>query len=934
MDSVRQIELQFRPTSRPRRPAVAWFLRGEDPAAWLDALARRSVPMSEWTLLPIPVGRDDLRPCGVLALSEDTGAKASGEPEVETSQCPAYGVVGKRLYLPVEAELNVDVSDDEMSELLGPHLYVFHPTRGLIAFEPQERLRVADLFSVPQVASGGWDAAEPGVALNSRLFSVRPFETPQWEDVVREGRGDIGSTANDVSSLPPAPDEPSDGMAARVGRGIMRGVAGAVGRFIGSSSGTAGVAGGGLFRGLGQWVDGTLQRLDRAAENLRNKEINRLLDMLKRNPDEGLRYAIGVGGGEQHRGVAPPSSRLNRRNVDFSLRRLRGGGPADFWDVPLDIQGRLCAEYRRLADRELALGRYRRAAYIYAELLGDLRAAASALKTGRLWREAAVLYRDRLRAPKEAATCLEEGGLVCEAIALYEELGEWTKVGDLHRGLEQHEEAESAYRKAVDEAVFRGDRVGAADLLETKLGRVDEAIDHLVAGWERTRQARQAFVALFALYARHGRHEEARARIAMLRKNDMFLGRARLIELFCDIPSKYPDAGVGRDAADAARVLAAKHLPQAPATEISQVTVAIRKLVPSDRLLGRDCRRFARRTRDDAPLVPDKPSQRGRGLVLLGEFKLGDDVTWLTAEPLDDSTLVAVGYGELKPDRRPKIVLGRAGCDGSMQFGAFDWSGAVPPPSALMLGRSTANDKIRLKLPGNNWTYVAGLGATDAFPYEIVFRWPNWLPDPPLGAADGPNGSTFTLAEGEGSGELVLWTHDKRGAVLSSRSLPSDAPWLGELSRRGTHFVPMVFRRNRVHFAAGSWLVSALPGGGFGEMETRDEIVGLSATYLHQRPRIAVSFREGAAVFWDQYDGAHLRPLDDDLREPVTRFLRSGKVVVADRKQCQLYDTSNCQIKRIGTLDSLPGEPCAILPAGEASRFAILFTDGTVWILH
>ena len=95
-----------------------------------------------------------------------------------------------------------------------------------------------------------------------------------------------------------------------------------------------------------------------------------------------------------------------------------------------------------LAGREMRLGRYRRAAYIYAHLLGDFTNAAAALVAGKHWREAAVLYRDKLKRPEMAAKCLEQGGLWAEAIEFYEQLGDFEKVGDLYAQLEQPEEAE------------------------------------------------------------------------------------------------------------------------------------------------------------------------------------------------------------------------------------------------------------------------------------------------------------------------------------------------------------------------------------------------------------------------------------------------------------------------------------------------------------
>ena len=173
------------------------------------------------------------------------------------------------------------------------------------------------------------------------------------------------------------------------------------------------------------------------------------MNLLQNDPDQGLRFALPCGEGK-HRGIARPSGTLPSHNVNFDLRRLGGGGAGDPWELPGDLYAQLRAKYMELAGREMRLGRYRRAAYIYAHLLGDFTNAAAALMAGKHWREAAVLYRDRLKRPEAAAKCLEQGGLWAEAIEFYEQLGDFEKVGDLYAQLEQPEEAEKAWRRAVE----------------------------------------------------------------------------------------------------------------------------------------------------------------------------------------------------------------------------------------------------------------------------------------------------------------------------------------------------------------------------------------------------------------------------------------------------------------------------------------------------
>ncbi len=392
---------------------------------------------------------------------------------------------------------------------------------------------------------------------------------------------------------------------------------------------------------LGRWLRNKLQQPGRRAgrppykstrkdEKLlekRHRETLRLINMLETDPDRGLRYALPFNQGG-HRGVAPPGSKLVHRDTDFNLPRLLGSDPVDLWHLPQDLREQLLAKYHELAGRELRLGRFRRAAYIYAELLGNIELAASALVTGRHWREAAVLYRDRLRRPDEAARCLEQGGLWTEAIALYEELGEHEKAGDLYRQLDQPDHARQAYRAAVAKHLAQNDCLAAARLLENKLDAPDEAIAQLEAGWPSLPQAGACLQELFQLLARLGRHEAAAAKIEQLRGQALLPPQTQLlIDIFSQTATAYPDAAVGAMAADATRTLAGAQL--APGDRRREATPA-------------GSRAATRAGRSPAgprlPPIPPSAGSAGSALRTTGNCK-----TWSDAGRFD------VGYSRANP---------------------------------------------------------------------------------------------------------------------------------------------------------------------------------------------------------------------------------------------------------------------------------------------
>ena len=144
--------LRIRYGSQPRRTARAWFIAGADPAAWLHELAAWRVPHDQIRLFPVPTSRSNRQPLGVVATLPD-------RPEsVVSGRCLPYGLIAERLFVPVEAWFDPDVSQDELKDLLNEqYTYVWHPVSGLSAFEAKlarsdrhgQQSSIADDSAVP-----------------------------------------------------------------------------------------------------------------------------------------------------------------------------------------------------------------------------------------------------------------------------------------------------------------------------------------------------------------------------------------------------------------------------------------------------------------------------------------------------------------------------------------------------------------------------------------------------------------------------------------------------------------------------------------------------------------------------------------------------------------------------------------------------------------
>jgi tetratricopeptide (TPR) repeat protein len=907
--------LQIRYGKRSLRETAAWFLPGSEARDWLDEIVRWDVPQAGLRLRVVPVSRQNLRPRGVLVT-----VPAGSTPNVSL-RCLPYSKLAGRLFLPVEAWLDPDISEQELSRLLGPAEYVLHPATGLVGFEPGDLLRVADLLHASPASGRAWDRAHPGIGLARRLTALTPEEVPSVESVLEEGRGDIGSSAASLDELPPGPDEPKE-----TGQG-MRGILARMVKWLAGKAPATSDRPTWVDR-VRNWAERQLTGRDDGLTSKRNRELRRLMRLLASDPDQGLKYALPMGGGA-HRGRGAPGDRLVRRETNFDLGRLGGGQAADFWDVPADYQNQLIARYRELADREVRLGRHRRAAYIYAELLGDLNAAATALMAGHHWREAALLYKQRLSRPWDAARCLEQGGLWAEAIALYEELQAFEQAGDLHKKLEQPDDAAVMYRRAVERARASGDFLVAARLLDEKLGIVDEALEELAAGWPSSMQAAQCLRGVFRLLGRLGRHEAARGWIEDFHETKSARGQippqgeALLVDILTDTATGYPDRGVQGAAADCVRVLAAQRLAVAEPAEARQLLYAVGRLEPQDRLLGRDCHRYLQQR----PATPGAGRRLGRrnSPTLVGRVQLDRDVSW-SAATVDGDTIFAAGL------REKELVVVRCRADGaSQELPGTPWRlPMVPEEGSLLLVARTFRDN-RLLVHGLGCSF--GLGArafpaNDHFRSEMVVGWMPGISETTLGATRSEPGITWLVEVRNEHWTLVGLGPDAE--PLTTRAI---AP-IVLAGPRPALPIPIQAREDRVHIGLGDrLLIYSMTTQKPDIVEIGEVITSLQGSAPGTRARLAATFRQGGLVFFEDCSPRGLaEPFATELADPVAGFMGSGDLVAASADGCAVYSTQDRCVTLKAEWSGRRAMPLAVLPLPRPDQFALFAEDGELTV--
>lgn len=674
-------------------------------------------------------------------------------------------------------------------------------------------------------------------------------------------------------------------------------------------------AGGGWLRRLGAWATAKLGTVHESIQSARNREIERLVHLLDTDPDAGLRYALPLAA-DPPRGVGAPGTTLTTRTVDFGARS--GSGPGDPWAVQAEHRRKLTERYRNLANREISLGRHRRAAYILAQLLGDWTSAASTLADGGHHREAAIIYDERLHRPMEAAKCLENGGLLTEAIVAYEKLAMHEKIGDLYTQLEQPAEAEQAYRRAVDARRNGADRVAAATLLETKLHLPEEAWDELAGGWPASRQAEHCLREAFNWTERHRDSERAKqflhdaaARARSSQEAVTMASRA------AELAGSYPEPSVQAAAAETVLAIASPRLPQAAGAELTGLTAALRRLAPDDRLLARDCDRY-QRDRAAAPLPPALPSSRAKQLQLRRTIKLPFDNVRTCVASAD--SFYAAGW------RHSELLVIRGNWQGAVQYpdrSPWKYPKAMPDTAILMAVEAIEEETVCVHPVGQS-----------AAAYQRTF--------PPV------DGFRRALAAGAFAGLSAHTVALTAGARVQVVDLGLDAIHVRGYRAADFHLVatvscdcpdirtlrfPLPYQeREEVHYVAVGRTICFIRGGQFKELhECDDEIVGLVASPAHTRPRLVAVFERGAQILWGVVRGASATTLAADMVRPQVMLHRDGWIIAADRRGCQVLHVERDALQlHMATEWDDRGEVVALVALPVPHVFAVSFSSGEI----
>ncbi|MEM1318629.1 MAG: hypothetical protein AAGG75_00165 [Bacteroidota bacterium] len=904
-----QLTLKYHP--QQQRAAAAVFIRGQNPEDWLPIINRWGLPLSKLRAYALPASRQSPEVAGLLL-------SFPGEEVPEAaSWLPAYGWHGPRLCLPVNAQLYPSLSDEELEGLLLYDFQVFHPSIGLVGFAQSDQIDFSDYLLYPLPKEVNWKKAHPGLPLRPKLRNISMPKTPPEELLENLGAEIDQKPLEELPGLDK--EENPESLTNKLRRAALRRALGLSDKLNDALDKLPQGQGGGGGDITGPSSPGLLDRFDSWArrqladlDNQRDKEIRRLMDLFKDNPEEALRYALPLDGKYAGRGKATPSGRLSRRNTDFNLRKLGGGQQVDGWDLG-DHYFKLRAMYTDTAKEMIRQKEYRKAAYIYAQLLGDFHAAANVLKQGQFHREAAALYMEHLENKQLAAQCLEEGGLLFEAIELYEELGKSEKVGDLYQQLGDRPKATDAYEAAAKQRVVQMNYLEAARIYEGKLEQPGRAKDMLLLGWQETVKAEECLLHYFKL------HEEEEA---------LSLGLKQVYEnhtpsykknRFLSVLQVLNRGLLSEEIQATSRELAYEIISEQAGRGQYDQLHQLRHFLPKDQLVYSDINRYISQHPVSRPKVKLQNSFQP-----VRRFNLDGVTRWRNAMNGYDGFLAAgIKNGRLYITR----------CDWKGNTYTDCMGGPLSHFSVHFLAAPHLGNRMFLYTLLNDQLDAVTLKAGQHFYQDIRVESAHFLPFPNLGCLITSATQISVLTNAGGKAQLEEYSLD--GKLLSSHLTAISVNARDRHSTLWTKSDLLAYHNNFYYFIDQGNLIRFSKTIEAETLALKASLHGLYFSPPNTAFRLIVHTNAGCLYF--RPTSAHLAPIGQffatDLNVIGMVFIDEG-LAIATREEVHIYDVSNRQttpelreVVKVGKQEII-----AILQAPLRKGFALLFNDGKVSI--
>ncbi len=463
------MKLKIHPSKNNHYPLGGFLIKGDSVRLWLLELQSLSFKLSEIRIYIIPdVKANSIWGCLViphqLLTIEDVG-------KYELCQ-----VVYPNFFIPEKSIFSPFITDKESKILFAKGLYFFHPE---IGFALLEKLNLKDIITSLKPLDKAILQPELPVFVPKeiRQFQIIPLDD---EDISHRLSENIFVKSEKIVDEPldiidkaklSIYDKIFDKDADEKGQksNLMKSLDNILGKV-----------------GFNSIFDEMLIDFDDLQERNKN-ELEKLMKLLKDNPDEALKYAIPLDEtGVSRGGTTSEGFTLSKRWFDFSLfgnSNSKGQGAGA--NIKMDDEfEKLQRQYHQTAQDFIYKKEYEKAAFIYMKLLKDYYLAAQTLENGKLYQEAAIVYLKHAKDKSKAAECYEKGNMIQKAIDLYIELKSYEKVGDLNILIQNTEMANEYYEKAIFQLKGLHKYERAALIYASKIKNKTKSQSTLLEGWD------------------------------------------------------------------------------------------------------------------------------------------------------------------------------------------------------------------------------------------------------------------------------------------------------------------------------------------------------------------------------------------------------------------------------------------------------------------